>query len=799
MKKILAIDDKKNNLFAIKEMINNLIPDCEVLTAQSGRDGIEIAKTKQPDTILLDIVMPEMDGYEVCEILKNDKLTKHIPIIMLTAIKTDTESKIKGLEAGADAFFSLPIGPVELSAQVNVMLRIKEAEDKLRLEKSTLKKEVLERTKKLNAVNKKLLLEITERKRVEETVYESEERLNDVAFSMADWIWEVDERGNYIYCSKKGQDIMGYSTEEIIGKTPFDFMRPDEARKIGKMFSEIVANKEPIKDLENWNIRKDGEEICLLTNGVPILDKEGNLKGYRGVDKDITKRKLAEDALRKSGDQYRSLFNQIADPVVVFDQKTKMIIDCNTAMINKYGYTADELYKMTPIDLHPSGEDTERVKRNIDDKEKILPNEYLHKGKDGTIYNVETHTKEVFYKGKEAWISIIRDITERKQAEKELQQFAKQLQERNKELDAFSHTVAHDLKNPLGTIMGFAEFLFEGYSKFSNDEILNYLNLIIEDCKKSQQIINSLLLFANVRKSEISTEELTMGNIVNETIKRLTPMIKKSNAKITLPDVWPIAIGYTTWIEEVWVNYLSNAIKYGGNPPVIKIGADICKTEIVPEGMVRFWIHDNGRCISEENQKLLFNTFERLNQVKTEGHGLGLSIVQRIIEKLGGEVGLESNKGNLFYFTLPYSGKTYENTMVINEVSDSKKDNKLGRLKVLIVEDIESADLLLSIVLRKISKEILHAKTGKEAVDLYRDNPDIDLILMDIRMPEMNGYEATQKIRKLNKNVIIIAQTAYALKGDREKSLKAGCDDYITKPVKKDSLLKMIAKYFTAR
>ena len=146
-----------------------------------------------------------------------------------------------------------------------------------------------------------------------------------------------------------------------------------------------------------------------------------------------------------------------------------------------------------------------------------------------------------------------------------------------------------------------------------------------------------------------------MGQIVAETIKRLTPMIEENKAEIIFPEKWPVAMGYPPWIEEVWVNYLNNAIKYGGTSPQIEIGADTGTTENVPDGLVRFWVRDKGPGISAENQKLFFNIFERLDQVKTEGYGLGLSIVRRIIEKLGGIVGVKSEvgKGSEFYFALP--------------------------------------------------------------------------------------------------------------------------------------------------
>ena len=179
MKKILIIDDKKNNLTTIESVIKNHIPDCKVLSALTGPGGLKIAKEELPNTILLDIIMPEMDGYEVCKRLKKDNLTKHIPVLMLTAIATDKESRIKGLNGGADAFFSTPIDPAELSAQVNVMLRINECENILRADKLELEERVKERTIELSRNNKKLQLEIAEHKQVELELIKSKEKAEE--------------------------------------------------------------------------------------------------------------------------------------------------------------------------------------------------------------------------------------------------------------------------------------------------------------------------------------------------------------------------------------------------------------------------------------------------------------------------------------------------------------------------------------------------------------------------------------------------------------------------------------------
>jgi len=147
--------------------------------------------------------------------------------------------------------------------------------------------------------------DVTDRMRAQEELQRSEARLRDITFSMADWVWEVDEDGVYTYSSQKGSDVLGLAPEDIIGKTPFDLMPPDEAKRVAAVFSEIAANKAPIKDLENWNVNSNGERFCLLTTGVPMLDEEGNLKGYRGVDKDITERRQAEEAVRRQAEQLR--------------------------------------------------------------------------------------------------------------------------------------------------------------------------------------------------------------------------------------------------------------------------------------------------------------------------------------------------------------------------------------------------------------------------------------------------------------------------------------------------------------
>jgi signal transduction histidine kinase len=244
-----------------------------------------------------------------------------------------------------------------------------------------------------------------------------------------------------------------------------------------------------------------------------------------------------------------------------------------------------------------------------------------------------------------------------------LRQYALQLEAHNEELDAFAHTVAHDLKNPLSPLVGYAEVLAMDYAAIIDAEGLSYLRKIVQSGRKMNNIIDELLLLAGARKMDVDVEPVDMARIVRQAQQRLGFMIKEQQAEIVLPETWPTALGYGPWIEEVWVNYVSNALKYGGQPPHVELGADVGQADDLPHDAVRFWVRDDGPGLSPEEQVRLFTPFTRLDQVRAKGHGLGLSIVRRIVEKLGGQVGVESEvgAGSLFWFTLPAAnGDTLE-------------------------------------------------------------------------------------------------------------------------------------------
>ncbi|MCA9932848.1 MAG: hybrid sensor histidine kinase/response regulator [Ardenticatenaceae bacterium] len=219
------------------------------------------------------------------------------------------------------------------------------------------------------------------------------------------------------------------------------------------------------------------------------------------------------------------------------------------------------------------------------------------------------------------------------------------------ELNAYAHTVAHDLKTPLGSIIGFAELLEMEHLQFPPEQITQLTQHIRTSGEKMKSIIDGLLLLASVRLENVPLHTLNTTAVLLEAEARLSELMAEYQVQLKRPSTWPPALGYAPWIEEVWVNYLSNAIKYGGSPPIIEIGSSP-----PTDGMVRFWIQDNGAGLSPDQLKQLFTPFTRIDHsTKVEGHGIGLSIVQRIITRLGGQVGAESviGQGSRFHFTLP--------------------------------------------------------------------------------------------------------------------------------------------------
>jgi signal transduction histidine kinase len=251
---------------------------------------------------------------------------------------------------------------------------------------------------------------------------------------------------------------------------------------------------------------------------------------------------------------------------------------------------------------------------------------------------------------------VLREVTARRRAEEVLRAYALELEAQNQELDAFAHMVAHDLKHPISVMVSSAEWLREVQGRVPESEIAETLEAMAARGHEVGGIVDSLLLLARLRSvDEVALERLDVEHIVSAVLTHLAPQCEQSQAQIATPSAWPPVFGYAPWVEQVWGNYLSNALKYGGRPddglpPHIELGFDETSGP-----QVRFWVRDNGPGLTPEEQALLFTEFTRLAETRAGGHGLGLAVVRRIVEKLGGQVGVESRlgQGSTFWFTLP--------------------------------------------------------------------------------------------------------------------------------------------------
>jgi len=305
--------------------------------------------------------------------------------------------------------------------------------------------------------------------------------------------------------------------------------------------------------------------------------------------------------------------------------------------------------------------------------------------------------------------------------------------------------------------------------------MLNTINSIIDISKIESGLVKVNIQEANINEKMEFTYKFFKPEVESKGIQFLM--------KTGLAEKESIINTDNEMVYGILTNLVKNAIKFT-HKGSIELGYE-------KKGkFLEFHVKDTGIGIPKDRLDAIFDRFIKADieeKQAFQGSGLGLTISKSYVEMLGGKMWIESEEGlgSIFYFTIPYNAIEEENTEVLNAVPADDNEVKIKNLKILIAEDEEISGMLLEMMVNTFAKKIIKAITGLEAVDACRLNPDIDLILMDIQMPQMNGYEATRQIREFNKEVVIIAQTAYGLSGDREKAIEAGCNDYITKPINK--------------
>jgi PAS domain S-box-containing protein len=659
------------------------------------------------------------------------------------------------------------------------------------------------------------MFDISKRKQAQESLSLSEKKMEDIIFCAGDRVWEMDENGIYTSSVNKGINKFGYRDDEIVGKSMYDFMLPEEAKRIRAIFSEIAANKLNIKDLEKWYIQKDGKIICLLTNGIPILDKDGNMKGYRGIDKDISEYKKAEAEIRERAVQYSNLANSGLS-LLWTSGTDKLCNYFNNSWLSFTGRSLEqEIGDGWTDGVHPD-DIAGCVKTYLTAFEKKEPFEMEYRimhasGEYKWIVDLGTPN----YSGAGEFIGYIGncfDITERKQAEHDLRLAKEKAEESDYLKSAFLSNMSHEIRTPMNGILGFTQLLKT--PDLSGEELQDYVRIIEKSGARMLNIINDIIDISKI-ESGLMKIDISKSNI-NEQSDYIYTFFKpeterkglKFHYRKTLQTKEATINTDREKLFAILTNLVKNAIKYTDEGSIefgyvstgSTTGTGSAVGELV-EPELEFYVKDTGIGIRTDRQQAIFERFFQADTSDSrayQGAGLGLSISKAYVEMLGGKMRVESEYGigSTFYFTLPYPGKLAEQIPVLKRKPVKTLTDQVQKLKVLIAEDDETSKQLLNISLRSIGKEIITVGTGIEAIETCRNNPDIDLVLMDIQMPVMDGYEATRQIRQFNKKIIIIAQTAFGLSDDPEKAVEAGCNDYILKPIIKGQLQNVIEKYF---
>ncbi len=363
----------------------------------------------------------------------------------------------------------------------------------------------------------------------------------------------------------------------------------------------------------------------------------------------------------------------------------------------------------------------------------------------------------------------------------------------------FLANISHEIRTPMNGIMGFTNLLLQ--PGLASEKKQQFVSLIEESSKRMLNTINAII---SISKIETGQEEVSLSdvNIKKETeylYALFKPEAEKKGLQLKLefqlPDQDASIKTDQNKVSVILTNLLQNAIKYT-NKGVIEFGC------MKKDNEIEFFVGDSGIGIDKDQREKIFDrfvqSFDREYSRAYEGSGLGLSISKAYVELLGGRIWVESEKdrGSCFCFTIPFHGKPPRDDGPEKSGKKTASSGKLKEQKVMIAEDEESASIYLNELLKDKCKKITHAGNGEQALELLKKNPDTGLILMDLKMPVMDGYAATKKIRGFNKDVIIIAQTAYAMEGDREKALQAGCNDYISKPIDPDELYELIYRHF---
>jgi PAS domain S-box-containing protein len=640
-------------------------------------------------------------------------------------------------------------------------------------------------------------------KRGEEALRISEQRFKDIFSHAPAGIYQSDREGNFLIANQRLADILGYESTETLLKRNLAldiYNNPDER-------AALIAQYEPLGSAANREVvwkKQDGSPVWVSISAHVIRDLAGKTLFFEGFVEDISQRKKGEEQLRESQILYRSLFDNTGTATIIV-QKDATVVMANEECFRVTGYRAEELVGTKWI-RYVAPESLERMSG-------YFVTRFTSSGEAPTRYetklvNAQGEVRDAILNigkipGSDLIIVSMIDITDRRRAEEQLQKAKEKAEESDRLKSAFLANMSHEIRTPMNAIVGFAGMLTD--ETLTTEEKNKFSTIIQSRSDDLMHIINDLLEISRIESGAVT---LVQGNVVlNHVLDEMKTVFHQRLQKInktglslfaekSLSDKESTLFTDRYIVKQVFSNLIDNAIKYTPSGS-IRFGY------FAPaQGMITCYVRDTGIGISAENQAIIFEHFRQADiedPHRYGGTGLGLSICKGSLTLLGGTIRVESaqDAGTTFFFTIPFTqgvASPGEPTRISGAKPLKRKFNWGGK-RILLVEDEETNIEYIKIILLHTQAEVVPVDCGKKLRDLYGQIDSFDLILLDIRLPDANGYELVKEIKAIRPALPIIAQTAYAMSTDQKKSEEAGCDNYISKPIRKEQLLELLADY----
>jgi PAS domain S-box-containing protein len=772
--KVIYIEHNPVDVDLTLRHLKKYAPNVSVEIISTAEDALKILPVAASEKynghyhlMMLDYRLPGMSAFDFIKIIRQERMIE-IPIIIISG-QGDEEIAVQAMKLGANNY---------ITKNENYLFKLPLLIN--------------------NAYKQCELI----RKQTELTTSELKYRL--LAENSRDVIFTLNKELKFTYSSPAVKQLSGYDPEEIISQQISEVMTPESFEMAAEMideyltyYSEKLNELLPERTIELELTRKDGSTVWTEVKVSMMKDDKGEISGIVGVSRDISKRRAATEELRKLSRAVEQ------SPESIFITNTLGDIEfCNPAVSVVTGYSKEEVIGNNPR-IFGSGTTVKEVYKAIWEtiaSGKIWEGEFQNKKKNGDLYwEAASISPVVDHSGKIThYLAIKKDITEQKKMTVELIKAKEKAQESDRLKSAFLANMSHEIRTPMNGILGFATLLKEPGLSGQKQQV--YIRVIEKSGARMLNIINDIVDISKIEAGlmKVYWQETNINEQIEFVYAFFNPEVEAKGMKLSfsnsLPNEKAVIYSDPEKLYSILSNLIKNAVKFT-HTGTIEFGY------VIKEGFLEFFVKDSGVGIPKDRQKAIFERFIQADiedKNAYQGAGLGLSISKAFIEMLGGKIWVESieGQGSSFYFTLPYHTEIYPENNFRNESSSPIEIEPKTHLKILIAEDDEASETLISLAVYKFAKKIIHARTGLEAVEACQNHQDIDLVLMDIMLPEMDGYEATRQIRKFNSQVVIIAQTAYALEGDKEKALAAGCTDYITKPTKTVELQQMIVKYF---